>query len=281
MHSKVLLAALATVPLVAAHGKLAVVCGDMGGNTTALGITGGDVPERGPNKVTETDTTTFNAKNIKSNGLGKTTGQGNNKATMVTAAMAQSGNTLPQVAPGGTMAGIFHIVTTDGAGPIRGLVDETATGQFANGKEVQFLQQVPGNGGNIAQTNNSANQKAAKGARALMERALTSMGIIQKRAGNVDTDNPFLIRIPADTKCTGTVEGMTDVCMIKLANSNAAGPFGGVALFQVPAGGTATKAAPEGCGMMGGGGRAGQAAPPATGAAGATGAKKAQRSFEA
>ncbi|CAG8952721.1 hypothetical protein HYFRA_00008965 [Hymenoscyphus fraxineus] len=272
MHSKVLLAALATVPLVAAHGKVAVVCGDMGGNTTALGITGGDVPDRGPNKVTETDTTTFNGKNIKSNGLGKTTGQGKNTATMVKAAMAQSGATLPQVAPGGTMAGVFHIVTTDGAGPVRVMIDETATGQFAAGKEAQVLQQVPGNRGNIAQTNNSANQKAAnKGARALMERALTSMGLIQKRAGNVDTDNPFLIKIPADTKCTGAVDGMTNVCMAKIANENNAGPFGGVVMFQIAEGATATKQAPEGCGMMGG-----AAAAPAAAAA-----KKAQRSFEA
>lgn len=34
----------------------------------------------------------------------------------MTAVMAASGSTLPQVTPGGTLSATIHIVTTDGAG---------------------------------------------------------------------------------------------------------------------------------------------------------------------
>ncbi|TVY81089.1 hypothetical protein LSUE1_G005439 [Lachnellula suecica] len=60
MFSKVLILALAASPLVAAHGKVSVVTGDAGGNTTALGIQGGVVPGAGQNSKTEVDTTVFN-----------------------------------------------------------------------------------------------------------------------------------------------------------------------------------------------------------------------------
>lgn len=56
----ILIAALLTSPLVSAHGKVAVVTGDLGGNGTALGIKGAVVAGAGPNSKTELDTTTFN-----------------------------------------------------------------------------------------------------------------------------------------------------------------------------------------------------------------------------
>lgn len=51
-------------PFVVAHGKVAAVQGDAGGNGTALGITGGDVPGTGSNSKTEVDTTVFGKTNI-------------------------------------------------------------------------------------------------------------------------------------------------------------------------------------------------------------------------
>jgi hypothetical protein len=70
--TKIFSLALLTVPLVAAHGKIAVATGDQGGNGTALGIQGGVIPGPGANKVTEPDTTVFAG--AAANGCGKTTG---------------------------------------------------------------------------------------------------------------------------------------------------------------------------------------------------------------
>lgn len=139
MFSKVFIAALAASPLVAAHGKIAVlvsnlstdwfICntnfkkaGDQGGNTTGLGIQGGVVPGTGPDSQTEVDTTVFNQLNAASNGLGRTEGQGENTVAGVSAVVAQSGSTLPQVSSsGGSITGTIHIVTSDGAGPYTGM----------------------------------------------------------------------------------------------------------------------------------------------------------------
>lgn len=76
---------------------------------------GGVVPGPGPNSKTELDTTVFGKTNIATDGLGKTNAGGKNTAADLSAAMAQSGSTLPQVSStGGTLSGTFHIVTTDG-----------------------------------------------------------------------------------------------------------------------------------------------------------------------
>lgn len=95
--------------------------GDAGGNTTALGIKGAVVPGTGSNSKTEVDTTVFNSVKAATNGLGKTTGGGKNTLAGMSAVVAQSGSTLPQVSSGGgTLSGTLHVVTTDGAGPFTG-----------------------------------------------------------------------------------------------------------------------------------------------------------------
>jgi hypothetical protein len=95
--------------------------GDAGGNTTALGIQGAVVPGAGPNSKTEVDTTVFNSLNAASDGLGRTEGQGKNTLAGMSAVVAQSGSTLPQVSDGGSLSGTLHVVTTDGAGPYTGM----------------------------------------------------------------------------------------------------------------------------------------------------------------
>ncbi|KAL8417489.1 hypothetical protein RB594_001236 [Gaeumannomyces avenae] len=144
-----LVLALAASPFVAAHGKVAVVTGDLGSNTTGLGILGGVVPGPGPNRKTEVDTTVFRSTNIKTDGLGRTNKNGRNTVDMIDLAMAQSGNTLPQVSDGGSIQGVFHIVTTDGAGPLQAVLDPSATGAFSKGVLLNVDQQVPGRNGNI------------------------------------------------------------------------------------------------------------------------------------
>lgn len=176
MQYKFIIAAASCVTLVAAHGKISVVQGDAGGNGTALAIKGAVVPGTGKNKVTEVDTTVFRSTKIATNGLGKTTGTGKNKVDMVAQSMALSGDTLPQVsANGGSITGVVHIVTTDGAGPFKAMIDPSATGKFSQGIKAQVTTQVPGNKGNI-------HPDGSVKARSLTGRAL------EKRAANVDRD---------------------------------------------------------------------------------------------
>lgn len=213
--------------------------GDQGGNSTALGIQGGVVPGPGKNKVTEVDTTVFKSKNAMTDGLGKTSA-GPNTLDGMSAVMAQSGDTLPQVSQGGTLSGTLHIVTTDGAGPYTAVCDPTGTGAFSQGTKMVVTQQVPGTRGNIA----------APKQRSLIARTLVSVGIM-KRASNVNEDYPIAMTIPAGTNCTGTVGGQTNVCLVKIANPSGAGPFGGVVAFQMAGtGGQAAAGATASAGMV-------------------------------
>jgi len=221
MFSKIIILALAASPLVAAHGKIAVMTGDAGGNTTALGIQGGVIPGPGSNKVTEVDTTVFNSKAAATDGLGKTKAGPNTLAGM-SAVVAQSGATLPQVSQGGTLSGTLHIVTTDGAGPYTAIVDPTGTGAFSTGTKATVTTQVPGKNGNIA----------APKQRRFVTRMLVAAGIV-KRASNVNEDYPIAIQMPADMACTGTVGGQSGVCLVKIVNPSGAGPFGGVVAMQM------------------------------------------------
>ncbi|KAG5985857.1 hypothetical protein E4U43_005832 [Claviceps pusilla] len=56
---------------------------------------------------------------------------------------------------------------------------------------------------------------------------------LDKRAANVNMDFPLKVAIPAGTTCQGSVAGISDVCLLKLANPSRAGPFGGVIAFQM------------------------------------------------
>jgi hypothetical protein len=162
-----LFAILLATPLVSAHGKIAVVTGDLGGNGTALGIKGAIVPGAGSNSKTETDTTTFNTgknncgetvvciiQNFLSFFLTLFQAGGKNKAAAGTkAAMELSGSTLPQISVGNaTLSGTYHIVTSDGAGPLTALVDTTGNGDFTNAVQATVTTQVPGKKGNIKKT---------------------------------------------------------------------------------------------------------------------------------
>ncbi|OIW29279.1 hypothetical protein CONLIGDRAFT_645405 [Coniochaeta ligniaria NRRL 30616] len=228
MHCKSFLTfLLAAAPLAAAHGKIAVAQGDAGGNGTALGIQGGVIPGAGKNKVTEPDTTVFKGQNA--DACGKTNGQGENDVeTGTKAAMALSGDTLPQVSAGGSLSGTLHIVTSDGAGPYKAMINTDGTAQ--SWTAVDVVTQVPGNNGNIR-----------KSEKRWWARALQTAGIM-KRATNINEDYPFKVAIPAGTACTGTVAGQANTCIVKLVNPSNAGPFGGCVPVQM-VGGNATAAA--------------------------------------
>jgi hypothetical protein len=179
MYTQIIICALATAPFVAAHGKIAVVTGDQGGNGTALGIRGAIVPGPGPNYLTEVDTTIFWSQSITTDqDIGYTDEAGNNQLTDLAQAMTLSGSTLPQVSAGGSASGTYHIVTTDGAGPLQALVDESATGKWSTAKSATVTTQVPGTGGNIA----------APSKRGIYGRLLAKFGFVSKRADNVNED---------------------------------------------------------------------------------------------
>ncbi|KAK8931869.1 hypothetical protein H634G_04375 [Metarhizium anisopliae BRIP 53293] len=233
MHSSTIYVALAafTSTLVEAHGKISVATGDAGGNTTALGIMGGVVPGQGPNRQTEPDTTIFRSRNAASDGLGRTKGNGANTLEGMSRVVAMSGSTLPQVSSnGGYISATYHIVTTDGAGPVRAIIDPSGTGQFSQGTEAEVMTQVPGRNGNIApgpKSNNRPQNGQGGGGGGLLG------NLLGKRASNVDTDHPLKVAIPAGTTCQGSMGGMTNVCLLKVANPSGAGPFGGVIAFQM------------------------------------------------
>lgn len=142
--------------------------------------------------------------------------------------MALSGSTLPQVSAGGSLSGTLHIVTSDGAGPYKAMINTDGTAQSWTALDV--VTQVPGNNGNIR-----------KSEKRWWARALQSAGIM-KRATNINEDYPFKVAIPADTACTGTVAGQANTCIVKLVNPSNAGPFGGCVPVQM-VGGNATAAA--------------------------------------
>lgn len=217
--------ALVASPLVTAHGKIAVLTDDAGGNTTALGIKGVVVAGAGSNSKTELDTTVFGSTKLASDGLGRTTGEGPNTLSELTNAMALSGSTLPQVsAANGALQGTYHIFTTDGAGPVQAIVDPTGTGKFSVGTMAKITTQVPGKGGKIAPPKQ----------RRFLPRTLVKMGLL-KHASNGYEDYKIAIDMPSGTTCSGTAAGQSNVCLVKIANSNAAGPLGGVVAYQVKA----------------------------------------------
>ncbi|KAK8133447.1 hypothetical protein PG984_005459 [Apiospora sp. TS-2023a] len=240
--------ALAAASVVTAHGNVQVVTGNMGGNGTALGIKGAVVARFGKNAATEKDTTVFpkqSANKPLTDGLGKTTANGNLKvANTLGDAMALSGNTLPQVSAdgSGTISGTWRTVTSDGTainkdGELNVVIDPTGTGAYSKGTLLKATSTMVGNGkGNVVQ------------------RALAAMGI-RKRATNVGADATFSVKIPAGTTCSGkdATTGVANFCLMKIANNNNAGPFGGNIAFQVAGAGGAAAAPATGAGAATGG----------------------------
>lgn len=138
-------------------------------------------------------------------------------------------------------------MTSDGCGAVKAVIDPTATGQFADGTLAETTADVPGTRGNCPR---SITKKSY--VRSLLE----NTGVIQKRATNVNQDFNVAFTVPAGTTCTGQVNGQSGVCLLKIANNNAAGPFGGIIAFQMA--NSAVNATPP-------------ATPPATGAGTGTG----------
>ncbi|UNI21399.1 hypothetical protein JDV02_007393 [Purpureocillium takamizusanense] len=244
-------AALAAVcpQLVKGHGKPTSITGDSGGTAPGLNFLAG-VPLTGPNSVTEKASPVL-PKKVLSQGLGKTTAFGKTTvASGVTRAMAADGATMPQVKTDGTgwIAGTWHVVTSDGGGPIRAVVDPTAKGDFTQGTELQLVgAQVPGKNGNIKPTQGQNSDKKTGNGNAAKNNIVARLvaRFIEKRAVNVNEDYPFKFQIPAGMQCTGTVGTVTNACLVKITNTNKAGPFGDTAIIQQAPQGASNGTAPS------------------------------------
>ncbi|KUI57856.1 hypothetical protein VP1G_05183 [Cytospora mali] len=232
MLCKTFLLTLAATGLVAAHGRVDVVTGDAGGNGTALGIQGAVVPLTGSNRHTEVDTTVFDDRKVASDGLGKTKDTGDLDTSTLKQAMALSGSTLPQVKS--ALSGTWHVVTSDGFGSVKAVLDPTGEGKFSDGIELETTTDVPGDDGDEPDDfQETSNGKRKRSRKSVFRRFAESTGLIQKRAHNINADFPMAFSVPAGTTCSGTIEGQENVCLVKIANENDNGPFGGVVAIQM------------------------------------------------
>ncbi|KAG5655683.1 hypothetical protein KAF25_009182 [Fusarium avenaceum] len=110
---------------------------------------------------------------------------------------AKSG--LPTTASDGTLKLIYHQVNEDGAGPLLVDIDFTSGGTDPSAfKSASVVQ-------NIA-------------------------GVLGFSTGS-STDFPVIVKVPAGQVCSGTVAGVSGVCIARVRNSATAGPFGGAAAF--------------------------------------------------
>lgn len=137
-------ALLALIPLVAGHGAIIKATSPNGGSGMALGIdtsTPRDGTRRNP---FQQDSTRF--KGDAADTVGETVGAGTNDLESGTQAiMAETGEQLPQIVPGGQVQMTVHQVNGDGAGPYDCMInsDGTATA-WTN---IQVSTNVPGNNG--------------------------------------------------------------------------------------------------------------------------------------
>ncbi|KAI0476839.1 cell surface protein [Xylaria cf. heliscus] len=160
-----------------------------------------------------------NKRGVLGNLLGGLTGGGGNgndskgtkseKATedIVAASAGQGASSgLPTCSDDGSITMTFRQINQDGAGPLKADVDGTSGGTDVDAfKTAEVTQDVPGLpiGGLSLATN---------------------------------TDFPVTVQMPAGMTCDASVGGADNVCIVRVRNGAAAGPFGGSAAFtQSPA----------------------------------------------
>lgn len=137
-------ALLALIPLVAGHGAIIKATGDAGGTGMALGIVS-DTPRDGTRRDPfQQDATRFKGPNAAT--VGQTLGGGENDVESGTQAiMAETGDQLPQVSPGGEIKMTIHQINGDGAGPYECMVNADGTAQTWD--SIQVTTNVPGQNG--------------------------------------------------------------------------------------------------------------------------------------
>ena len=203
MYSKIVCLAICALPLVAGHCKITSATGDASNDKgTALGIQAGS-------GNSQADVTVFKG-NAAFGDLVQVNIRDDESIMIILTCNPQAGavdpaallpgvNAIPKVTAGGTLTMTLHQINADGAGPMTCSVDPTSKGTAF--QAMQITTNVPGNNGK----SNAAN-----------------------------ADFPLVAQLPAGVACTGTVAGVSNLCMVKCANP--AGPFGGVVPVQSGAG---------------------------------------------
>ncbi|KAI6358616.1 hypothetical protein MCOR25_007300 [Pyricularia grisea] len=108
---------------------------------------------------------------------------------------------LPTVGTNGIIKMTFRQINQDGAGPMTADVDGTSGGTKADAfQKAEVVKDVPGLG-------------------------------IQGLSLATATEFPLEVKMPAGTTCEATVAGVKNVCIVRVRNGAAAGPFGGSAAF--------------------------------------------------
>ncbi|KAK2605792.1 hypothetical protein QQS21_003745 [Conoideocrella luteorostrata] len=131
-------------------------------------------------------------------------GQKNNAAaeSMVAATSGMGASQgLPTADEQGRVSLVFRQINQDGAGPLTAEIDPKSGGTDASAfQNAEVEKNVPGLGfGGLSLATN--------------------------------TDFPVVVKMPAGMTCDGKVGGAENVCVVRLRNSAAAGPFGGSAAF--------------------------------------------------
>ncbi|KNG91271.1 cell surface protein Mas1 [Aspergillus nomiae NRRL 13137] len=106
---------------------------------------------------------------------------------------------LPTASPDGVVTMIFHQVNQDGAGPLSAEIDPSSGGTDPKAfKSARVIQNIPG----VAGFSTSSTM-----------------------------DYAVKVQVPQGMKCTATVGGAKNVCIVRVRNNAISGPFGGSAAF--------------------------------------------------
>jgi len=89
----------------------------------------------------------------------------------------------------GSVTGNWHVVTDDGCGPLEALVDSTASSSWSTATNADVTTDMPGKDGNCVSLDSGDDQKTEAENETIssrVRRALVKMGVIRKRAKNVN-----------------------------------------------------------------------------------------------
>ncbi|WZH49358.1 hypothetical protein QYS62_010557 [Fusarium acuminatum] len=122
--------------------------------------------------------------------------------TSVAATAGEGANSgLPTASDNGEVTLTYRQVNQDGAGPMTADIDATSGGTDPDAfQTAEVTQDVPGLG-------------------------------IQGLSLATNTDFPLKVQMPQGMTCEGTVGGANNVCIVRVRNGAAAGPFGGSGAF--------------------------------------------------
>ncbi|TDZ17372.1 hypothetical protein Cob_v009705 [Colletotrichum orbiculare MAFF 240422] len=117
---------LATADVVAGHAAIIGATGDAGGQGMALGVDSSTPRDGTRRNPFQQDSTRF--KGEAADTFGETVGAGLNRLESGTKAiMAETGQMLPQISPGGSIDMTLHQVNGDGGGPYDCMINADAT----------------------------------------------------------------------------------------------------------------------------------------------------------